>query len=50
MLLTWFADRDRLLRAGRYDEARDAFDLALSRCDNEAERRHLRSRRGTLPN
>ena len=39
-----------LLRAGRYDEARDAFDLALSRCDNEAERRHLRSRRGTLPN
>jgi RNA polymerase sigma factor (sigma-70 family) len=34
-----------LLRAGRYDEAREAFDLALSRCDNEAERRHLRSRR-----
>src|SRR5215210_4888976 len=23
-----------LLRAGRYDEARDAFDLALSRCEN----------------
>lgn len=39
-----------LLRAGRYDAARDAFDLALTRCDNEAERRHLRSRRGTLPN
>jgi predicted RNA polymerase sigma factor len=39
-----------LLRAGRYDEARDAFDLALSRCDNEAERRHLRSRRAMLPN
>ena len=39
-----------LLRAERYDEARDAFDLALSRCDNEAERRHLRSRRDTLPN
>jgi RNA polymerase sigma factor (sigma-70 family) len=39
-----------LLRAGRYDEAGDAFDLALSRCDNEAERRHLRTRRRTLPN
>jgi len=39
-----------LLRAGRYDEARDAFDLALSRCDNEAERRHLRSRRSSVPN
>ena len=39
-----------LLRAERYDEARDAFDLALARCDNEAERRHLRSRRGALPN
>jgi RNA polymerase sigma-70 factor (ECF subfamily) len=39
-----------LLRAERYDEARDAFDLALSRCDNEAERRHLRARRNTLPN
>jgi RNA polymerase sigma factor (sigma-70 family) len=39
-----------LLRAGRYDEARDAFDLALSRCQNEAERRHLRSRRSSVPN
>ena len=39
-----------LLRAGRYDESRDAFDLALSRCDNEAERRHLRSRRSSVPN
>jgi RNA polymerase sigma factor (sigma-70 family) len=39
-----------LLRAGRYDEARGAFDLALSRCDNEAERRHLRSRRSSVPN
>jgi RNA polymerase sigma factor (sigma-70 family) len=38
-----------LARAGRYDDAREAFDLALSHCDNEAERRHLRSRRGTLP-
>lgn len=39
-----------LLRAERYDEAREAFDLAVSRCDNKAERRHLRSRRNTLPN
>ena len=39
-----------LLRAGRYDDALDAFNLALARCDNEAERRHLRSRRGALPN
>lgn len=39
-----------LMRAGRYDEALDAFDLALSRCDNEAERRHLRSRRSSVPN
>ncbi|MFL6001471.1 MAG: DUF6596 domain-containing protein, partial [Nocardioides sp.] len=39
-----------LVRAGRYDEARDAFDLALSRCDNEAEQRHLRSRRSSVPN
>ncbi|MGH3362678.1 MAG: RNA polymerase subunit sigma-24, partial [Nocardioides sp.] len=34
-----------LLRAGQYDEARDAFDLALAGCDNDAERRHLRRRR-----
>jgi RNA polymerase sigma-70 factor (ECF subfamily) len=39
-----------LQRAGRYDEAREAFDLALSRCDNEAERRHLRSQRSSVPN
>jgi predicted RNA polymerase sigma factor len=39
-----------LLRAGRCNEARDAFDLSLSRCDNEAERRHLRSRRDAVPN
>ena len=39
-----------LMRAGRYDEAREAFDLALSRCDNEAERRHLRSQRSSVPN
>ena len=34
-----------LLRAGRYDEARDAFDLAVGLCDNEAERTHLLQRR-----
>jgi RNA polymerase sigma factor (sigma-70 family) len=39
-----------LLRAGRYDDARAAFELALSRCDNEAERRHLRTRRSSAPN
>jgi predicted RNA polymerase sigma factor len=39
-----------LLRAGRYDEARRSFDVALSRCENEAEARHLRSRRDALPN
>ena len=39
-----------LLRAGSYDKARDEFDLAISRCDNEAERRHLQTRRDTLPN
>jgi RNA polymerase sigma factor (sigma-70 family) len=38
-----------LLRSGRYDEARDAFDLALSRCDNEAELRHFRTRRSSVP-
>ena len=38
-----------LLRAERYDEAREALDLALARCDNEAEKRHLRSRREALP-
>lgn len=39
-----------LLRAGNYAEAREAFDLALSRCDHEAERRHLQSRRSSVPN
>jgi RNA polymerase sigma factor (sigma-70 family) len=38
-----------LLRAGRYDEARHAFELAIPLCDNEAERRHLRLRRDALP-
>ena len=39
-----------LLRVGRHDAARAAFDLALSLCDNEPERRHLRSRRDAVPN
>ena len=39
-----------LRRDGQYDAARDAFDLALARCDNESERRHLRWRRSSLPN
>ena len=34
-----------LVRAGRPDEARAAFDLAISRCGNEAEREHLSRRR-----
>jgi RNA polymerase sigma factor (sigma-70 family) len=38
-----------LLRVGRYDAARAAFDLALSLCDNEPEQRHLRSRREAVP-
>ncbi len=43
------ARAELLLRAGRYDEARDAFDLALARCDNDAERRHLQRRRRASP-
>jgi RNA polymerase sigma-70 factor (ECF subfamily) len=38
-----------LLRAGQHDAARAAFDLALTLCDNEPERRHLRRRRDELP-
>ena len=34
-----------LVRAGRPDEARAAFDLAIARCGNEAEREHLSRRR-----
>jgi len=37
-----------LLRAGRYDEARDAFDRAVGLCDHEAERHHLLTRRRQL--
>lgn len=39
-----------LSRSGQYDAAREAFDLAIVRCDNESERRHLLSRRNSLPN
>jgi predicted RNA polymerase sigma factor len=38
-----------LLRVGRYDAARAAFDLALSLCDNQPEQRHLRARRDGVP-
>jgi RNA polymerase sigma-70 factor (ECF subfamily) len=38
-----------LLRAGQYDAARTAFDLALGLCDNEPERRHLHRRRDEVP-
>jgi RNA polymerase sigma-70 factor (ECF subfamily) len=34
-----------LVRAGRPEEARAAFDLAIARCGNEAEREHLGRRR-----
>lgn len=37
-----------LLRAGRYDEARDAFARAVGLCDHEAERHHLLTRRRQL--
>jgi RNA polymerase sigma-70 factor (ECF subfamily) len=38
-----------LLRSGQYDAAREAFDLAVSLCVNEPEKRHLRSRRDAVP-
>ena len=34
-----------MVRAGRADRAAVAFDLAIARCDNEAEREHLSRRR-----
>ncbi len=37
-----------LTRAGRYDEARRAFDEALALCGNDVERRHLAARRSDL--
>jgi RNA polymerase sigma factor (sigma-70 family) len=36
-----------LVRAGRLDEAVAAYDAALARCDNVAERAHLRRRRAS---
>jgi RNA polymerase sigma-70 factor (ECF subfamily) len=37
-----------LARAGRGSEARAAYDVAIGRCGNEAERRHLQEARDTL--
>lgn len=37
-----------LMRAGRNDEARAAYDLAISLCANDAERAHLVARRAVL--
>jgi RNA polymerase sigma-70 factor (ECF subfamily) len=37
-----------LRRSGRFDEARGAYEQALDRATNEAERRHLRQRLATL--
>ncbi|MGY2874285.1 RNA polymerase sigma-70 factor, ECF subfamily [Marmoricola sp. URHA0025 HA25] len=45
----WHVARAELLRRlERYDEARDAYDLALGLTGNDAERAHLRRRRSTL--
>jgi RNA polymerase sigma-70 factor (ECF subfamily) len=38
-----------LVRAGRVDEARAAFDAAIALCGNDAERAHLRRRLDRLP-
>ena len=37
-----------LARAGRKDEARASYDVAVERCGNEAERQHLEERRAAL--
>lgn len=37
-----------MLRAGRTTEAIDAFELAITRCENQAEIAHLRTRRAPL--
>jgi RNA polymerase sigma-70 factor (ECF subfamily) len=42
------ARAELLVRAGRADEARAAFDDALARCANDAERAHLEDRRAAL--
>ena len=36
-------------RAGRTDDARTAYDLAIELCDNDAEAQHLRDRLASLP-
>jgi predicted RNA polymerase sigma factor len=42
------ARAELLARAGRTDEARAAYDQAVERCANEAERAHLEERRAVL--
>jgi predicted RNA polymerase sigma factor len=42
------ARAELLTRAGRTDEARAAYDQAVERCANEAERAHLEERRAVL--
>ena len=43
------ARAELLARAGRPDEALVAYDAAIERCANEAERAHLEERRAALP-
>jgi RNA polymerase sigma-70 factor (ECF subfamily) len=43
------ARAELLSRAGQVDEARTAYDAAIDRCGNEAERAHLEERRAALP-
>jgi RNA polymerase sigma-70 factor (ECF subfamily) len=40
---------DLLRRLGRHSEAGAAYDAAIIRCENGAERRHLQRRRDALP-
>ena len=42
------ARAELLARAGLVDEARAAYDAAIDRCGNEAERAHLEERRSGL--
>ena len=42
------ARADLLSRAGRSDAARAAYDEAIARCANQAERAHLEDRRALL--
>ncbi|MBO0708043.1 MAG: RNA polymerase sigma factor [Candidatus Dormibacteraeota bacterium] len=44
----WAIRADLLRRLGRTEDARDAYDKAISRTGNETERRFLTSRRATL--